>query len=282
MISLVRLIAASAMFVWSATLARAQSSAEASISNITIQLIDLDLADGIAPAMTLYDMQFGPIAGWEINDQHSGMLRGDSNIGSVPLAPTAISHSEFDAPHLRAELAAAITGASLSSTRLQASASMSDSVGANSSTAYVQTQNVWFALTPHTRITLSADLAVRSSAGPVAGPGLYAVGYAAAVLGLHSSRDNVWQSAPLYHNAVFGQDRGPGWDANYSMSFSNTQAGSADYALSMNAVTLAYTSAVIPAPVPEPASLAMLMGGLLVVAGRVRRGPGRPALRSPS
>ena len=246
--------------------AQAQSDGEAQISNVTFQLIDLDPADGIAPSLTFNTDAQGPTAGWEIYDEHSGSLTGDTRIGSAPLGPVSVAQSHVDEPHTRSDLSAGISGVALADKQLWARASMRDTVGANASTAYVQSGNAWFVLSPQTRVTLSADLSVRTSAGPVAAPGLHAIGSAWAALGLYSSRDNVWQSAPLYHNAVFGEDRGPGWDATYSLSFSNSLASAGDYAFGLNVGATAYTSSVIPMPVPEPASLAMLIAGLGLVA----------------
>ncbi|MES2902221.1 MAG: PEP-CTERM sorting domain-containing protein [Pseudomonadota bacterium] len=271
MIKLLGLIAASAMLVLSAAPARAQSSAEAGISNIIIQLSDLDPADGIAPSLTYYNFQFGPIAGWEIYDEHARDLRGDTNTASTPLAPVSISHSRNELPHLRSELAAGIRGATLADTSLFASASTVDTIGANTSSAYLQSQNVWFALSPHTRVTLTADLSVRSSAGPIAGPGLHAVAYASAAMALFSWSENVSQTAQLYHNAVFGENRGPGWDRTYSVSVSNNSASGSDYVMGMSVNARTYTSTVIPAPVPEPASMLMLLAGLGILAIHRRR-----------
>ena len=270
MIQLTSLFAVFIFGILAAGAALAQSGAEARISNITLELTDLDLADGVTPSLSFYEQVPGPTAGWGIYDEHTGALTGDTQTGNGPLGSASVTESRIDLPHTRSDLSAGIAGESLAGKYLWASASMVDTVGANTSNAYVQSGNVWFVLSPHTRVTLSAELSVRSSAGPSAGPGLYAIGYASAALGLYASRENVWQSTPLYHNAVYSEDRGPGWDATYSLSFSNASGDSADYAMGVNVSAMAYTSPVIPAPVPEPASIAMLLAGLGLITARTR------------
>jgi hypothetical protein len=251
--------------------ALAQSSAEARISNVTLQLIDLDLTDGIAPSLTFNTGINGTLAGWDIYDEHTGLLYSDSKTTSAPLGPVTAEQSIDNLPHTRSDVSAGISGINFTDKELWARASMSDTLGTNTTSAYVTSGNVWFVLSPNTQVIFSADLSVRSSAGPVAGPRLFAIANSSATMGLYSSRENVWQSTPLYHNAVFGQDRGPGWDRTYSLSFSNATASEGAYALGLNVGASAYTSAVIPAPVPEPASIAMLLAGLGVVAVRTRK-----------
>lgn len=75
----------------------------------------------------------------------------------------------------------------------------------------------------------------------------------------------------LYHNAINGENRGPGWDAAYSLSFSNASSDASDYALGLNVGAMAYTSLVIAAPVPEPLFIAMLLMGLGIVTFRSQR-----------
>lgn len=104
--------------------ALALSDGEAQISNVTFQLIDLDHADGIAPSLTFNTDVQGPTAGWEIYDEHSGSLTGDTRIGSAPLGPVSVAQSHVDEPHTRSDLSAGISGVALADKQLWARASM--------------------------------------------------------------------------------------------------------------------------------------------------------------
>ena len=254
------------------SMALAQSSASASISAITFQLIDLDLADGIAPSLSfISDIPYGESnGGWEIYDNHTGLLLNQEAKGAAPLGPFRVSRSYVDEPHMRSEVSAGISGAALADKSAWASASMLDRLGENTSIAWVRSGFVAFVLSPNTSVTFTADVSLLAEAGPVAGPGLWAAAIAGASMGMRGEHDSDWVSASLYHNAVFGEDRGAGREDSFSISRANTLHTSDSYVLNFQASASAYTTPAIPPPVPEPATYAMLLAGIGIVAMRRR------------
>lgn len=115
---LTRLSAVIVSGVVSGGAALAQSSGNARIANVTFELVDLDLADATTPLLCFYSDLPGPAAVWEIHDEHTGQLTADSNTGSAPLGPLAVSEVLGDEPHTRSALAAGISGATLADKQL--------------------------------------------------------------------------------------------------------------------------------------------------------------------
>lgn len=250
----------------------AQSSARAEISSIMFSLIDLDLTDGITPSLTFTSpVPFGEsTAGWEIYDGHTGFLVNQEVRGTEPLGTLAVSRLRSDLPHTVSDLAASISGTTLADKALRTSASMLDRVGENTSTAWLRSGYVAFVLTPNTSVTLSADLLAMADAGGIAGPGLWATGYAAAYMGLAAQGDTDWSTARLEHNAVFGQDRGSGVAQTFSLTRANASNAEGAFVLGFQLQSTAYTSPIVAPPVPEPATYAMLLAGLGLLAARAR------------
>jgi hypothetical protein len=199
-----------------------------------------------------------------------GYLVNEEVKGPEPLGVVSLSHVRDELPHTRSVLSTSITGTTLADKNLSVSASMIDRFGENTSAAWLRSGYVAFVLSPNTEVSFSADLSVHADAGSIAGPGLWATGYAGAYMGVTYQGDVNWTTARLQHLAVFGQNRGTGLQQTFSVSRSNTSGAAGDYVLGFVLQATAYTTPVVTPPVPEPATYAMLLAGLGLLAARAR------------
>ena len=136
----IRLLAAVVSFLVFTGAATAQSSARAQISNIRFSLVDLDLYDGVTPALVF--LPFVPPGasngGWEIYDPHTNLLVNDEKVSSEPLGVMNASRTYVDEPHLRVALSSGVSGSTLADKVMWASGSMTDTVGENNSNSWIR------------------------------------------------------------------------------------------------------------------------------------------------
>lgn len=248
----------------------AQSVARASVSDFHFSLRDLDTGDGIAPALIFTANQ----------DQLASQLHAYVYAGSLATQQDQTSRSEFAYETISLGLHGAdssvslsVSGSDLFSTVLRSTLSASGD-GANWNRAFgnASVDNIAFRLTPHTELLLSANAelwAGTPGAGIArAGEGVSAVGMLA--LSFHAGND--WSSRYAYQN-VHAETQWDGSDYRFgglnmgsqlpiSLSFANAGANYGEGLLSLSATTSGNGWTAMPAPVPEPSGIGMLVAGL--------------------
>ncbi len=248
----------------------AQSVARASVSDFHFSLRDLDPGDGIAPALLFTGNQAAL----------ASQLHAYVYAGSLATQQDQTSRSEFPYEAISLGLHGAdssvslsVSGSDLFGTVLRSTLSASGD-GANWNRAFgnASVDNIGFRLTPHTELLLSANAdlwAGTPGAGLArAGEGVSAVGMLA--LSFHAGAD--WSSRYAYQN-VHAETLWDGSDYRFagsnmaslapiSLSFANTGAAYGDGLLSLSASTSGNGWTALPAPVPEPSGVSLLLAGL--------------------
>ncbi|PZP31273.1 MAG: hypothetical protein DI603_12970 [Roseateles depolymerans] len=232
------------------------ATASASLSNVHLQLIDLDPNDGITAAISFNgDTSTYNNAYWSLNGSYqAGDWQYAPGLG-VAIPAVAVSGVGFSAS------ASSTAGDLFQGAGWGGSAQASAVTAGVRSTAYAETYAGQFTLAPHTLLVLMAD----SPAATVsAALGEYAS--ASAYLSVQSLDGSTQGSA--YAQAYINAD-----GAGYSNAPSFLQVSFVN--LSGTAISgylygeaYAYASA---APVPEPGSAALMLGGLLGAGALLRR-----------
>jgi hypothetical protein len=222
--------------------ASAQQTATASLNNFHYQLIDLNLSDGITPYIN-----FGPGS-----SAHAGAYLFDNFDQTFPAVTQDVLFSHGEVSTTNANGAAhAFSWADQVHSDVQI-----DYLSGLARSFTVQ----GFTLSPNTLLVFSADAMVESSFGRAEG-----AGYAAAQL---SGGYNLSDTNQVSFESSLLSSPGDGLDtATLSTAITSGNAeliGWVQYSTNANAVS--YVS-----PVPEPASLGMLVAGLGVLTGLARR-----------
>lgn len=233
----IRTVACAALLLAVADAARAQAHSSASLGNFAYELIDLDPADGVAPSLTL-----------TLTDIYG---ETDLYLGSFSYPITQASTDTFGTIHV--ENAYGSGSAALAPGYGSSSMAGAAAYSARSGTRL----DLQFDLSPHTRVIFSADAAV--SAQPVHG-------FTYAEAGLHGDITTPFISHGTRFDAVdytyLGDESG--------VLSAVANAGDAATTGTLSIRTSASSESFTP-PVPEPPAVAMLGGGLVLVAGAVRR-----------
>jgi hypothetical protein len=225
--------------------ASAQSTASASVGNLSIQLIDLAPGDGIAPSLTFtgtstafasatiyLDPTFTDVA---IQD----MQIGDDNI---------LAH---------ASTASGVADAFASTLSVTASTNMFSNSGSSLSQSTMD-----FILTPNTRaiftITASVDALPDFTEGGLGDAFASAVLYGEVV---NDSSRGATNFSSAMSSTLFGENR-------TLSAVIDSQGVEATGWLGLQAIA---ESASLASPVPEPATVGMLVAGLGVLSGAARR-----------
>lgn len=239
MASSTRLIRTGACFILllAAGAAQGQAHSSASLGNFGYELIDLDPADGVAPSLTL-----------TLTDIYG---ETDLYLGSFSYPTTQATTNTFGKIHV--ENAYGSGSAALASDYSSNSAVDAAAYSARSGTRL----DLQFDLSPRTRVIFSADAAV--SAQPVHG-------FTYAEAGLHGDVTTPFISHGTRFDAVDYTYLG---DESGQLS-AVANAGDAAITGTLSIRTSASSESFTP-PVPEPPAVAMLGGGLVLVAGAVRR-----------
>ncbi len=257
---------------WSGA-AQAQAQAHASISNISVSLTDLDLNDGIAPSLVHNSLPFS-IPSYMIvrlNDPVSGYNVDHLTERTVPWGPLSERQvfDRADPVPRRSEVQAVMTGSSLPTLVMETRSSSFSNLARMWSQASLSSNSVWLTLSPMTAFTFTADLAVESSYGPEST--IFNAGIAYSEASVQFSGD--WSVGPAFEHDTtlrhatpnLGEYPSPNAAQRHTVSFTyhNNIDHAAETKLRLN--VLSTTAAAIAGPVPEPATVAMLLAGLGVI-----------------
>lgn len=238
--------------------AQAASTASASLSNVRIQLIDLDPFDGITSAISFDDTL--------LNSYNQITVNGNPQQTYWTGGPLGTSFGPFTSgtgsTWARLQVFA---GDLLAGSGPGASAFATAAGTGNSAASVSESLALGFTLTPHTRIVMTADATEATISG-----GLGESGFAQNILGLlHLSPDGsttgetdvtysflttdglTYTAAPRVLQVTFENMTGSPMDG-YAMAY---------------AAAMAYGVAAVP----EPQSIALLLTGLAAIGFTVRR-----------
>ncbi|RSZ55919.1 PEP-CTERM sorting domain-containing protein [Massilia atriviolacea] len=265
-------------------LAHAQIRAEGSVTNFSYTLIDLLPDDGIAPSLTI---------AYRSNYPGASTASGEVSQNSTFEPWFTDSRSQFTTPFNR-DVAASIgtragtasastTGADFQSLQLHAAASTTSiaaaSRAANGSASSTITE---FVLSPGTQVSFFADFNAGTSTTLPAGNVLREYARTYASFSLNADAQDGWNGfTSTFSEAVASNWAFPNSPAatdsvseRLSLTLGNTSLFSSTLTLgiSLSSTVQVYdASPVPPSPVPEPATTAMLLAGLTLVAGAARR-----------
>ncbi|MET0323466.1 MAG: FxDxF family PEP-CTERM protein, partial [Duganella sp.] len=267
--------------------AHATATSNASFSNLTITLTDLDLNDGIAPSLTFgsYGKPYVAVGthGWAdeyISHEysHEAASLGGALAGSLidPLSSAQVSLSGANT----------LAGFTTMSTSGQAASTLD---GHGAYYGYASGSNPSsraFTLSPNTRLTVSvtASLSTTTTLGYNLEADQEEFALASALLGLTGYNQNGEEVADvrLYEMGSHFNVRDDGttigehydWSGMMSVQYSNLSAFATNGYLETG-VAISGLSAV--APVPEPETWGMLLAGLALVGAAGRRKSRRAA-----
>lgn len=233
-------ISALAMAATSASQAATSSS---SITHFSYSLVDLDPNDGIAPSLSLTSPSY-----WFATGYYPDGFGSPDPVDILTQAGTSsISTTEGDA-----------------TSRGDGSANVSSVVNATGHptllAAHATTQ--WhFVLTPHTAVVLTGDGSIHGEVTDSVATDAVSQLFAA-YRTTPAAPSETYNSDSLY--AYYGRDQSRQLSINFS-------SGDVELSGRLGISTDAYGQNISPLPVPEPATYAMLMGGLLAVAAVSRR-----------
>ncbi len=246
----------------------AASSASASIGPLTLQLIDLDLGDGVTPSITFV----GAASILSAGVSRSGLGNSEQKPGVTAFTPESVS-----AAVVGAQATASTAGnGSADSSSFAASGSASDFIGnpgeSASYVAGVLTPEVgfniaYFVLTPQTQLVMSA-LATISAQGTGASGNPAPFGdYASAVAAITIQ---IAGSDTLEY--INNSDGSTGFNFSDSRTLSVTVSNMSATDLQVNYSIIAQVQgATVTTAVPEPAAAATLFAGLAGLAILTRR-----------
>ena len=259
-------------------IALAQSSGHAGMSTIRYELADLDPSDNYVPAVTFvpprlyspssanWSYQLGVPDGWPI--WHSNAISGDSPLAPVS-ATTSYRNPAFD-PATQVDASSRLSASGLSDLSMQGSVDALHAAGTLLAEADVHSGLIDFVLAPMSTMRFFADVVAGGSAGQVAGPGLMNVGAGLGTIRLREMGPVYREtSSSFYHEVSYRYGGLPERAHTVVLEFTNANLIPVDYAVTFEARASAFTRD-IPL-VPEPASMAMLVAGLGVVALAARR-----------
>lgn len=239
---------------------QADASGTTSFSNITLGVIDLTPQDGNS-------------AGYVIDSFDSRLIAyTDSRNTGGSYSPVTIHPAPYTAGEALVTLGAASAHATTTGVTgdVTARANASAGLGLNNISSAESEQRLWLTLAPHTLLTISGNVLTQASRTLGAGEGYRVFTWAA----LDVTDSDVVTSTTLTRESplIWGESATSAYNSEFfTLAFANP--GDAGMAVSLN--FLAYADVTIAA-VPEPASYAMLLAGLLLlgaIAPRARRAP---------
>ncbi|NHZ91822.1 PEP-CTERM sorting domain-containing protein [Massilia sp. CCM 8733] len=264
-------------------LAQAQVRADASLSNFSYSLVDLLPDDGIVPSLTIVVP-----ADYAGASQISAYLRqyGDTvpSLDDKRTQSTTRYNRDINArlDTAAGKSGASVTGTDFASLQFRTTVSTTSSVaGTRQTYASASANIVEFVLSPGTQVSFFADFNGSASAAKPASSlfredaqidGSFSlVGYVQdQVIGGDSKTIRV-RAANGYYDAspppiASSSER-------FSLTFDNNSALSSNLNLKFSLTSSADSQyySMLPLPVPEPATTAMLLAGLGLVAGAARR-----------
>lgn len=249
-----------------------RASAHATVSDIHIVLIDLDLNDGIAPALVYRDVpehwsaeatglvshKVGESYLW-LDSIYSATAWGAGQHSKELLGPADIAAGRVFGQ-------TGSTGTSLEALLLSADAQADNIVGDTHETAaFTSIYPHYFYLSPNTELSISFDLTVGAS---IEGGQRYDRARSSASFSIN----NQWFSANHDARMASGQP----WDGQAGTFQHTARLVSGARELQVEIGMGAYAETVLTeayavAPVPEPHSWAMMLGGLGLIGAMARR-----------
>ena len=241
------------------TVALADATASASFSQLRVQLVDLDPADGITPSVTF---QTGStISMGAYSPDVNGFF---DNSWPVPFAQE--SHDEIE-PY--SQSSAALTGDAFTApgalVATSAAAQITHFSQANAEFIFLKD---FFTLSAHTELIISghASNAVGTTSTPkwpLSDQYAFAESYLSTGVANTSSLSNTWDAL------VNGMNGSSSNEGDLTVSFSNL-----DGASTLGSIQ-GYTAVLVTSSIPEPETISLLgLGGLAVAAALRRRGSG--------
>lgn len=264
--------------------AQAQVRAEGSLSNFSYTLVDLLPDDGIAPSLTI--------------------ARPSGNVGGSGASGSASQHAEFepwfvDSRNQQTNLykrdvaidignragasSASVSGTDFSSLQLRTMTSTTSIAAASrAGTASASSYITEFVLSPGTQVSFFADLYASTVTTLPAGNVLRENARTYTSFSLDATAQDGWRKyASNFIDIIASNGTYPNSppttasaSERVSLTLGNDSLFSSKLSLyiTLNSTVDVYdASPVTPNPVPEPATAAMLMAGLALVAGAVRR-----------
>lgn len=234
--------------------AQAGAGGATSIANVALGVIDLTPQDGGA--------------GYTIDSFDSRLMVYTYNSATGADFHPIITEP---APYAAGQARLALDAASADATTIgavgdvSARATAGAGLGLNHMSSAESEQRLWLTLAPHTLLTVSGDVLTQASRSLGDGAGYRVFSWASIDI---TDRDVVTSTTLSRESAlIWGEATSSAFNHEYfTLAFANP--GDAAMAVSMN--FLAYTDVTIAA-VPEPATYAMLLAGLLLVGGGARR-----------
>jgi len=256
-------VLAATVLLSQAAVAETPSTAQASITNLTFVLTDLDLNDGITPAVKFVpDGDFEPKIA--VVSAHNGPYVEDERELTLPtnnFVEVSLSGPSSDMLYARSAMSGEALGLSVST-----EARAFDLVGDTRSfaAAYGPSGEIW--VTGNTRITLSVDISVASAAAPADNT---AWAWSSAWMRFG---DTTFSLEHIAGNNPYIPAAGEATTRNFSADYSSGSWGNwIDFQL------YASSGASTATPVPEPETWGMLLAGLGTVGALARRRQRSPA-----
>lgn len=256
------------------------TTARASVSNVRIALIDLDPNDGITPYLVYRESEYsGEVeSATFVKHEARGLPSHEMHdYSTTPFGASSLSmelNSPADLPAGSVAGHAALSGTSLDTIQVRASGSIDST--------YDQQRNMFvystvspkdFYLSPNTALSITVDLSVQSVIeGGFGNDELSLDDWVSSEAAFVFSNQWETRSFELRHT-IFSNNGFPEQGKAETRTFTGQISNGAREAL----LTLGATSSVSayfnagPAPVPEPHSWAMMLGGLGLIGAMARR-----------
>ena len=234
--------------------ALANAGGSASTSNVTLGVIDLTPQDGAG-------------AGYTIDSFDSRLIvYTDTRNTGGSFDPLTLRPAPYTAGNALVAYNSAIADAATGAAPgvVTASAGTGTALGLDNMVSAESEQRLWLTLAPHTLLTVAGNVLTEATRSLGAGEGYRVFSWASIDI---TDRDMITSSTLSRESAlIWGEHTSAARNDEYfTLAFANP--GDADLAVSLN--FLAYTDVTVAA-VPEPASYAMLLAGLLLIGGAVR------------
>ncbi len=241
----------------------------ASVGNFTVTLTDLDLTDGITPYFQLSEQAAPHYVSTEYKADNNArtVFAGRNTSTWQPIAIEALYEAPAGGTE-RFSAAASMAGSTLPALQVDTSASAAGNAQLGYSMGSAQ---IWdrFTLSPNTGLSVSFDLSVGSALSDPAGPG---GAYSWSTVEFVGSNFNT-QAFRKFHRVGYGDPtEGTAGTATHTFDLTSDSREFLVTAMISAGSVGSNVNNLLPPPVPEPATYAMLLAGFGVIgASAVRR-----------
>jgi hypothetical protein len=239
--------------------AAAQSSAQVSVSDFSWALVDLDPNDGIDPYLNFLAPQASQSSSGAIVIEAGGVPVTDVRQGGLAFAPVSLS-----AGTAFGSASSSLSGSPAGGLSLQSSASLTSNAGVSTLSNQLSSGYLGFVLSPMTAVTFSSRVALTLGLdlpAPLTG------GFTSASATLSVNADLGGANDPWLQTSSLSTAGGPqSTDSMMLLTFANALGSETNNELQFSSAI----SAQVAAPVPEPETWAMMLGGLALLAARAR------------